>query len=649
MYRQEAIAQYNTALKQGQKYYKAAISRGEHPFPPVLDDILDESTVSGYVKLGLVNVPSELIVGVKSAGRVPAIAGNFMPLLDEFSEFGTKWISLCSAHLSDEGIRDPIVCFEYMGRFYVQEGNKRASVLKSYDASIIPAMVTRIVPKYSEDHDVQLYYEFMHFYQLSGLYRVRFRHRGQYAKLNRALGFSSDHIWSEAERRSFIAVFSTFSLAFEKVNTEKADVLPSEALLSALELFSFEELKGQSVGELSKTIAGIWADIKVQSQNVPIEVNTDPEDHEQSLLTKLFGVGKLEHINVAFVYAFDPVTSAWTRAHDLGREYLGKKLHSRVSVRVYNALDKDYLSAMNTAVEEGAQLIFATTPPMMDACRRIAAAHPEVKVFNCALFRNYAGVRTYYSRIYECKFITGAIAGAMSEGNDVGYVANYPIYGVPAGINAFAMGLRMTNPRARVKLAWSCTPGDPLMELVSQGITVISNRDGTNPIYSHRALEWGTYRFLEDGNLQPLATPYWDWGRFYERVVLGIMNGTLSTASSDRAINYWWGLDSGVIDVQLSDQLPEGVRYMAEVLKKGIMKGQISPFGAKIYDQNGILRCDGENELSAEKIMEMDWFCDNVDGQLPALEDVLPHSLDMVKLLGLPHLDDKSEREELTQ
>ena len=131
--------------------------------------------------------------------------------------------------------------------------------------------------------------------------------------------------------------------------------------------------------------------------------------------------------------------------------------------------------------------------------------------------------------------------------------------------------------------------------------------------------------------------------------MLGIMNGTLSTASSDRAINYWWGLDSGVIDVQLSDQLPEGVRYMAEVLKKGIMKGQISPFGAKIYDQNGILRCDGENELSAEKIMEMDWFCDNVDGQLPALEDVLPHSLDMVKLLGLPHLDDKSEREELTQ
>ena len=154
MSRQEALLQYRDALKQGQKYYKAAVNRGRHPFPPALDDILDESTVSGRVSLGLVNVPSELIVGVKSAGRVPALAGNFMPLLDENSEFASKWINLCAAHLSDEGIRDPIVCFEYMGRFYVQEGNKRASVMKSYGAPSIPAMVTRIVPEYSNEPDV---------------------------------------------------------------------------------------------------------------------------------------------------------------------------------------------------------------------------------------------------------------------------------------------------------------------------------------------------------------------------------------------------------------------------------------------------------------------------------------------------------------
>ena len=646
MNRQEAVNQYNNAYKLGQKYYKNAINRGEHPFPPVLDDILDESTVSGRVKLGIVNVPSELIIGVKSAGRVSALAANFMPILDEDSEFATKWISLCDAHLSDEGIRDPIVCFEYMGRFYVQEGNKRASVLKSYGAATIPAVVTRIVPEYSKDHDVQVYYEFMSFYQLAGLYRVQFRHRGQYAKLHAALGFEPGHVWTEDERRSFSAGLSHFSTAFEKVNSEKLDILPCEALLSMLELFSFQEIKDQSIAELTKNLSGMWADVKTQLEKLPLELSTDPEQLEQSLMTKLFGVGKLEHCSVAFIYAFDPATSAWTRAHELGRENLEKRLGKRVDIRVYNAFDKDYISAMEKAVADGAELIFATTPPMMDACRRIAAEHPEVKLFNCALYRHYAGVRTYYSRIYEAKFITGAIAGAMADSDVVGYVANYPIYGVPASINAFALGVRMTNPRARVKLLWSCTEGDPLLEFVGEGITVISNRDAANPIYSHRAYEWGTYKLLDDGSMQPLAVPYWDWGTFYERVVLAHMNGALGNVHSDRAINYWWGMGSGVINVQLSPNLPSGVRALAEILKAGIIKGEISPFKTPVYDQNGILRFSGETEPNAEELMEMDWFCDNVDGSLPGFDQLLPHSVDMVKLLGIIPLDETTEREE---
>ena len=60
-------------------------------------------------------------------------------------------MALCAAHLGDEGIRDPIRCYEYMGRFYVQEGNKRVSVLKSYGAPTIPGYVIRVVPAWSDD------------------------------------------------------------------------------------------------------------------------------------------------------------------------------------------------------------------------------------------------------------------------------------------------------------------------------------------------------------------------------------------------------------------------------------------------------------------------------------------------------------------
>ena len=638
MNRQEALLQYKEALKKGQKYYRSAVAKGQHPFPAVLDNIIDESAITGRVSLGIVNVPAELIVGVKSAGRVSALAGNFMPLLDENSEFAQKWISLCAAHLSDEGIRDPIVCFEYMGKFYVQEGNKRASVLKSYGAPSVPAIVKRLVPEYSRE--TQVYYEFMEFYELSGLYTVSFKRPGQYMRLQQALGFEPQHKWSEDERRSFSAARSHFAAAYRKLMGDEQQLGLSEAMLAMLELYSLAEIKKQSVAELHKTLAKISQDIERDSEKPAAELMTEPEKDGSGIITKLLGVGRSDHARVAFIYAFDPEKSAWTKAHDLGRIYLESHMAEKLTVKCYTVYDRGYLAAMEQAVAEGAELIFATTSPMMDACRRIAASHPHVQVFNCALHRHYANVRMYYSRIHEAKFITGAIAGVMSESDTVGYVANYPIYGVPASINAFALGLRMTRPNARLKLRWSCMPGYPLLDFVKDGVSVISNRDSSSPDKPHLAYEWGTYKLMEDGSLQQLALPLWDWGRFYERIVKNYMNGVLSQGSAQRGVSYFWGMDSGVIDVQLSDSLPAGVKSLAEILKRGIVSGDISPFMTRIVDQNGVLRNDGGRRFTAEEVMGMDWFCDNVDGCMPSIEQLRPESVELAKILGIKREDE---------
>ncbi len=636
MSRQEAIDQFSRALKSGQKYYKAALSRGEHPYPPVLDDMLDESTVVGRASMGIINIPSELIVGTKTAGRVSALAGNFMPILEEDSEFGAKWISLCEAHLSEEGIRDPVKCFEYLGKFYVQEGNKRVSVLKSYDAPTIPGSVTRLVPEYSSDHTVRVYYEFMHFYQLSRLYTISFRHRGQYAKLQALLGFDEEHEWTEKERLGFSAGFSHFRQAFDKLNAgAHLDVTAAEALLVWLEVYPFAAIKEQTLPELIKALGAIWSDIEALTEPEPIEVSTEPDERDKSLLSKLISVAWPDHLSVAFIYAFDPVTSAWTRAHEHGRKYLTERLGNKVRVKVFPAYTGDFYGAMTDAVNEGAQVIFATTPHMIDAARRIAAEHSGVKVLNCSLSLPYTGVRMYYARIYEGKFITGAIAGAMAEGDTVGYISDYPIFGVPASINAFALGVRLTNPRARVKLRWTCTPGDPLADFLAEGVNVISNRDATNPKNAHWALEWGTYMMGADASLVPLAVPCWHWGKFYEKVIRSIFSGAWNDAPDNRAINYWWGMDTGVTDVQLSPSLPDGVHTLADILKKGLVSGAVTPFSTRIIDQNGILRCDGKQELSAEEIMRMDWLCDNVDGTLPSFDELLPRSQGLVRLLGI--------------
>lgn len=159
-----------------------------------------------------------------------------------------------------------------------------------------------------------------------------------------------------------------------------------------------------------------------------------------------------------------------------------------------------FIFSEETAIKNGTEVIFATTAPLIAACRKTAIRHPDVKILNCSISMPYTGVRTYYSRIYEGKFISGAIAGAVSKNDRIGYIASYPIFGVPAGINAFALGVQLTNPRARIELKWACVPGNPLEELKERGIDTVSALDIPMPGWEQG--NWGTFRILADGKTE---------------------------------------------------------------------------------------------------------------------------------------------------
>ena len=132
----EAVSAYEKAWRMGK--------REDEPMQ-ALDDILKEKKIAATreISLGLVQIPIDQIVGTKTAGRSTAFSKSFYPLLEPGSEFAYKWCSLCGSHMK-EGIRDPIKAYEFMNKFYVEEGNKRVSVLKYFGAVSIPGTVTRI-------------------------------------------------------------------------------------------------------------------------------------------------------------------------------------------------------------------------------------------------------------------------------------------------------------------------------------------------------------------------------------------------------------------------------------------------------------------------------------------------------------------------
>lgn len=639
MDKQEAALEYARALKLGQKEHKELQQQGKDPNPAVLDDLLQGQPTGAVVELGAVEIPADRILGTKSAGRTTAFSAGFLPLLSPDTEFAFKWINLCAAHLSDEGIREPIVCFEYLGNFYVQEGNKRVSVLKYFDAPRIPGIVRRILPVQSEEPRIQAYFEFLDFYNVAGIYDVQFRQPGDYAKLLSFLGKEPAQPWTEREQKTFRAYFQYFRDAFSAVRGEQLDLLPEEAMLLWLRVYPFQDLGKLSSGELKKAMLSLWPDMVSISQPEPVQVETQPDTQVKSGLLSILLPMTPEHLNVAFIHQLSPETSTWAQGHEEGAQYLQRVLPEQVSVRSYSHADSPELTKkiIEQAIREGADVVFTTAPKLSRSTLKAAVKYPKVKFLNCSVDAPYSSVRTYYSRIFEGKFITGAIAGAMSDNNRIGYVGTYPIFGVPASINAFALGAQLTNPRARIDLRWSCQKGSPVDDFIRDGIRVISNRDV--PTADKMYLEfgsYGTYFVEEDGKMRTLGSPCWMWGKFYEHVVRGILSGAWDRHKDmNHAVNYWWGMDSGVIDVELSKHLPDSLVQLADILRKGLQKRTIDPFRRRIVAQDGTVKNTGNQTFSPDELLHMDWLCENVDGVIPAFEDIEPFARETVRELGV--------------
>lgn len=72
-------------------------------------------------------------------------------------------------------------------------------------------------------------------------------------------------------------------------------------------------------------------------------------------------------------------------------------------------------ATLEDAVAKGCDLIFTTTPVMVQASVKAAIANPKVRILNCSVNTMHRYIRTYYSRMHEAKFLMGAIAGAMAE------------------------------------------------------------------------------------------------------------------------------------------------------------------------------------------------------------------------------------------
>ena len=626
------LEDYKNALKSGQRAYRACVARGQSPYLAVLDDILVNVNIVAQEPLGLVELPAESIVGTKTSGRHTAFAPNFMPLLEPDTEFAGKWSNLCDAHL-EEGIHTPIIAYEFLNKFYVQEGNKRVSVLKYFDAVRIAGTVTRLIPERNDSLENRIYYEFLDFYKLSKVNDVHFSRLGSYAKLQTLVCKASGESWTDDDRLSFSAFYTMFRQQFLALGGGGLDLTAGDAMLVYLSVYRYADACESTPSQMKQNLEKLWDEVKVLTEPQAVALSLEPKQGPgEPLLAKLNIFTKPSELKVVFLHEHNAENSAWVRAHDKGIEALQQAFPDRVFITRKENIEPevDAEQVLEDVAHDNADVVFTSSARMHTACLKVAAQHPKTRILNCSLNAPHPLVRTYYPRTYEVTYLLGMLAGVMARTDRVGYVAANPVYGIPAAVNAFAQGLKTVRPEAKVVLRWACLqdPKHPLDFSDRQDVEIFYARDNREPEGTHR--DYGLVRRLPDGSLQPLGLPEWRWDTFYIEIVRSIFDGAWdSDAAGARAVNYWWGMRSGAEEINYSKDLPAGTLQLLDLMEKMLREDDLRIFPEDLYAQGHVLHSPEATLYSPKELMEMDWLDECVEGGLPHYDelDVKTHTL----------------------
>lgn len=629
----EAADAYAEARKAGKK------EEAEGKGLPVLDQILQDPSEYAKERIGIREIPLEQIVGTKTEGRKGAMTGQFLPLLKEDSEFANKWMRLYDAQI-EEGLRDPIKVYEYYHQYYVEEGNKRVSVMKFLGGNSIMADVTRILPKKEKTQKSQAYYAYLDFIREHHLDFIDFPKKEEYSQLEKLLSLGKEERMNREKERQIKAEYELFKKAFAQIKDEGMHLSVGEAFLLYLETYGLEGFTEKSRLELEKELLRIQVDLRAFPKKLEAKIETQPLDKElkKRILLK-------PKVNVGFIYVKDEMRSAWTKLHLEGQEYVKHLMPEEVYTKSYfdaNTLEEQ-ISQIEKAIEDGAQVVFTTSPIMLRASIMMAAKYPKVQILNCSLNTRTGHLRTYFARNFEVQFLNGMIAGILSESDELGYIADYPFYGMISNINAFALGAKMVNPRARVFLDWS-TAKQTLQtghEIKNVDITYIAGEEFNTELNSPKM--FGLYD-LSKQRFMNLATRKYYWGEFYKQLLTSILNGSfrLIERHGNESINYWWGLSNGMLDLYLKDSLPKQTRRLIEVMKEHMSEGGFNLFSTEMKDQKGRIRNHENESMSLQEIADMDWLLENVVGKIPKLSDFTEEAQELIAQYGIYSLQEGS-------
>ena len=333
-------------------------------------------------------------------------------------------------------------------------------------------------------------------------------------------------------------------------------------------------------------------------------------------------------MKVGFIYVSPVPGSAWSEAWDKTRKMLESKDEAETTVVQPIEETTEVVGVMQGLIREGNELIFATAIGYQPYVEQVADKNPDVNFVAIGPWLQETelppNVSCVYGNLWEVRYLTGIVAGQMTETNTLGFVSAFSLPSVVAGINGFELGAKSVNPQAKTKVvftsAWYNPPQNTQAAetLVKNGADVVAkHQDDTGAIIG--AEQSGAYAIGSEADTSSqnpkafLTGSVYNWEDYSQEKYEQTENGTFKNDEVNG------DLKSGLVELApLGPQVPASVKKEVEQAEAEMKAGELYVFTGPLKSNTGeeVLKSGEAWKTPAEVYESNDFLVEGIQGKI---------------------------------
>jgi basic membrane lipoprotein Med (substrate-binding protein (PBP1-ABC) superfamily) len=279
-------------------------------------------------------------------------------------------------------------------------------------------------------------------------------------------------------------------------------------------------------------------------------------------------------------------------------------------------------STMENMIQQGAKLIIATAFNHQYPALELSAKYPDVIFEHAGGWEMGPNFANFFGEPPDTWYMMGVAAGLMTESNQLGFVAAFPLGWTLTFINAFELGAQSVNPDAQTTVTYTFSWGDAAKEadatnsLINQGVDVITMHVDSPATVLSTAESRAVYSIgFQSLAAQQFAPEYWISGIGYT------LGDTLTFLASGVVDGSWEPifLRCGIADgcmamAPFGPNVPAEVQDAVNQARADIEAGGIVVFAGPVVDQEGNVKVPEGEVLTPDVMGSVDWFVQGVIG-----------------------------------